>query len=94
MKVRWTPAAEQDREDIRTHIAVDNPLAAIGMDELLGAAAERLADYPHLGRPGHLPGTRELHPHRSYRMCYRIVDDTVWVVAVVHTSRQWPPLSR
>jgi plasmid stabilization system protein ParE len=38
MRVSWTPAAEQDRAEIVDFIARDNPLAAIRMDELFGAA--------------------------------------------------------
>ena len=36
-------------------------------------------------------GTRELIPHRSYRIVYEVGPETVWVLALVHTSRQWPP---
>ncbi|WP_114149036.1 type II toxin-antitoxin system RelE/ParE family toxin [Pararhizobium haloflavum] len=36
-------------------------------------------------------GTREIIPHRSYRVVYEVRDDRVQVTAVVHTARQWPP---
>ena len=51
MRVCWTRRAEPDREDILAHIAVDNVLAAIATNELFGAAASRLADFPRLGKP-------------------------------------------
>jgi len=41
MRVLWTLSAEQDRADIVGFIAQDNPLAAIRMDELFGAAVDR-----------------------------------------------------
>jgi plasmid stabilization system protein ParE len=50
VKVRWTPAAEQDRRDVWDYIVTDNPRAAARMDELFGIAAGRLADFPHLAR--------------------------------------------
>lgn len=92
MKVRWTSQAEQDRADIMTHIAADNVHAAIAMDELLGSAAARLADFPMLGKAGQIAGTRELIAHESYRMIYELAEaeETVWVLALVHTVRQWP----
>ena len=65
--------------------------AAAKMDELFGLAAARLAKLPKSGRPGKIPGTRELIPHESYRLVYEIDDDTVWILALVHTSRHWPP---
>jgi toxin ParE1/3/4 len=76
------------------YIAEDNPRAALEMDELFSAAAARLADHPKLGRPGKITGTRELIPHESYRLVYEIDGDTVWILALVHTARQWPPLNR
>lgn len=91
MRVFWASAAEQDRAAIIDFIAEDNPLAAIRMDELFAEAAGRLAEHPHLGKAGQISGTRELIPHESYRLVYEVQDDTVWVLALVHTARMWPP---
>lgn len=91
MKVRWTAAARQDRDEIVEYIAIENPLAALKMDELFSEAAGRLKTFPKLGRTGQIPGTRELYPHGSYRLVYEIEGDTVWVLTLVHTARQWPP---
>ncbi|MCY7306982.1 MAG: type II toxin-antitoxin system RelE/ParE family toxin [Rhodoferax sp.] len=90
MKVVWTPEAEQDRDGIWLHIAADNIRAAARLDELFSDAAARLADHPKLGRPGKIPGTRELIPHESYRLVYEIDGETVWVLTLVHTARKWP----
>ena len=92
MTVVWTPEAEQDRADIWDYIAADNPGAAVRMDELFSDAAARLAEHPKIGRTGRISGTRELIPHESYRLVYEIDEDTVWVLALVHTARQWPPV--
>lgn len=61
------------------------------MDELFSDAAARLAVYSQLGRHGKVPGTRELIPHPSYRFIYEIKGQTISVLALIHTSRQWPP---
>lgn len=92
MKVVWTPEALQDRTDIWDYIAIDSPSAAARMDQLFSDAAAGLSEFPMLGRPGRIPGTRELIPHESYRLVYEIGDQTVWVLALVHTARQWPPI--
>ena len=92
MKVIWTPEAEQERSDVVDYIAAENPRAAAKMDKLFDLAAARLAKRPNVGRPGKIPGTRELIPHESYRLLYEVADDTVWILALVHTSRQWPPV--
>lgn len=91
MKVFWASAAEQDRADIIDDISQDNPLAALRMDELFAEAADRLASHPLLGKAGMISGTRELIPHESYRLVYEVQDDTVWILALVHTARMWPP---
>jgi toxin ParE1/3/4 len=90
MQVIWTPEALQDRTDIWEYIATDNPYAASSVDQLFSDAAARLADHPMMGKSGTIPGTRELIPHESYRLVYEIDDDIVWILAVVHTARQWP----
>ena len=77
MKVIWTPEAQQDRAGVWDYIAADDPSAAARMDELFSDAATRLAEHPMSGRPGMIPGTRELIPHESYRLVYEIDGETV-----------------
>lgn len=91
MRVFWASSAEQDRADIIEFISQDNPLAAVRMDELFAAAAGRLVAHPLLGRTGQIAATRELIPHESYRMVYEVQGDAVWILALVHTARMWPP---
>jgi toxin ParE1/3/4 len=91
VRVFWTLEAQQDRADIWDLIAADSPSAAVRMDQLFGDAAETLSEFPARGRAGIISGTRELIPHESYRLVYEIDGETVWVVAIVHTARRWPP---
>ncbi|MFM0515469.1 type II toxin-antitoxin system RelE/ParE family toxin [Paraburkholderia sp. RL17-373-BIF-A] len=91
MRVIWAPEAEQDRDDVWDYIAADNVSAAVRMDELFSEAVMQLADFPRMGKPGKISGTRDLIPHESYRIVYEIEGETVWVLALVHTARQWPP---
>ena len=90
MKLLWAPEAQQDRADIWDYIAADNPFAAVKMDEQFSDAAARLLSHPKLGRPGQIAGTRELVVHESYRLVYELVDQSIWILALVHTARQWP----
>lgn len=83
MRVVWTPEAQQDRADVWDYIAADNPRAAARMDELFSDAAALLAQHPHRGKPGRIPGTRELIPHESYRLVYQIDGETVWILTLV-----------
>jgi len=40
-----------------------------------------------------MPGTREFIVHPNYRLVYQLNNDTLSVMALVHTARQWPPPS-
>lgn len=92
MQVIWTPEALQDRLDIWEYIATENLRAAVHMDELFSAASASLADFPEKGRLGTVVGTRELIPHENYRLVYQAERDTVWILALVHVARMWPPI--
>lgn len=94
MKILWTPQAVRDREQIFTYIEAENPRAAIHTDTLFGDAVGRLVDFPELGKPGLIAGTRELIPHKHYRIVYATAPDAVWVLAIVHTARCWPPVEQ
>jgi toxin ParE1/3/4 len=94
VRVIWTPEALQDRADIWDYIELDNPTAAVRMDALFSDSANRLTEHPKLGKPGRIPGTRELIVHESYRLVYEIQNETVWLLVLIHTARQWPPALR
>ncbi len=92
MRVVWSPEAEADRTTIFDFIADQNPPAAVHMDSLFSEAASQLSDNPGLGRTGRVVGTRELIPHQSYCLVYEVEQNVVWILALVHTARQWPPV--
>jgi plasmid stabilization system protein ParE len=91
MKIIWTKEAAQDRADIWDYLHAVNPKAAIDMDNRFSDALSRLAHYPESGPAVIISGTRELIPHQSYRIVYEQALDAIWILALVHTSRQWPP---
>lgn len=94
MKIRWTPEAEEERFAIWVYIAENNPEAAARMDVLFSAAVASLVEQPMLGRTGKISGARELILHENYRLVYEVTDQTVWILALVHVARLWPPLKQ
>lgn len=91
MKLEWSPAALADRDAIFDHIEADNPRAATTVDERIEEAAKRLLDFPEIGRPGRVEGTRELVLTRApYMLPYKIVGDAVRILRVLHGARLWP----
>src|SRR5437868_4762505 len=55
------------------------------------AAVDRLAQMPNLGRPGRVPGTRELVvPGTRYVIPYRVRAERLEIIAVFHGRQRWP----
>ena len=72
------------------YIAKDSPKAAIDLDLEFEAKAENIRRQPMLYKPGRMTGTREVVVRPNYVMVYRVTDDLVEVLRVIHASRQWP----
>ncbi len=60
MKLRWTRAATRDLGSIENYINRDNPAAALDTVIKVNRHIGLLAQYPGIGRPGRIRGTREL----------------------------------
>lgn len=92
MRLEWTATAKRDLKDIIEYIWLDNPQAARRMNTRFRAVARLLAHSPYSGKLGAVAGTREFVAHSNYRIVYQITGETVSITALVHTSRQWPPV--
>ena len=61
------------------------------MDDRIREQVEGLMQFPEIGRPGRIEGTREMVIHRTpYIAAYRIADDTVRILRVLHGAQRWP----
>jgi addiction module RelE/StbE family toxin len=87
--VLWTSSAIADRDAIFDYIEADNPRAAVAQDQLFSARAQILAQFPLLGRPGRLAGTREL-VEGNFVMVYEIAGNAIRIIRVLHGARHWP----
>lgn len=77
-----------DLEGIVNYIALDNPVAAEGVYRGIVTAAQKLPQFPALGRPGRHPETRELSVSGlPYLIVYEVGAEVVTILAVFHTSR-------
>jgi toxin ParE1/3/4 len=91
MRVKWLRTALRNLDEEAMYIALDDPAAARLVVERVLNAVEGLAEHPAIGRPGRVPGTRELVvPRTRYIVPYRVRGETIEVLRVFHTSRRLP----
>ena len=89
--IKWLRAARQNLDDDATYIAQDDAAAASRVVARVLEAVAQLAEQPGLGRPGRVPGTRELVVHKThYLVPYIVKSDQVTILRVFHTSRRLP----
>jgi len=90
VELRWTHKALENLVQIAAYIAQDNPTRASSFIGEIKEKTELLLAFPALGRPGRVPGTRELVVHENYVVPYRVKGDTVQIIRVQHVARLWP----
>jgi addiction module RelE/StbE family toxin len=92
VKIIWSPQAIEDRIQTYAYISEYDEDAAERMDRIFIHKAKSLLDFPEMGKPGRVAGTREFVAHKHYLLVYRLRCDAVEIATVLHTSRQWPPV--
>jgi toxin ParE1/3/4 len=92
VRIEWLPTALRDRAGQLAYVAERNPRAAIDMGDAIEAAVARLADHPHSGRPGRVPGTRELVvvSGTPYVVAHRVERAAVVILRVLQGAQRWP----
>jgi len=92
MQVSWTEkAVAADLQALRSYIERDKPQAAKKLVLKIIAMVENdLTLQPGMGRPGKRAGTRELIiPGTPYLVPYRIRDNRLEVLRVLHGAMKW-----
>ncbi len=91
MEIIWLRRAVNDLVALRRYIGQDNPDAAYRISVRLLEAVARLAQHPAMGRPGRVPGTRELViPGTPYIVPYRVRGGKLEILRVLHATQRWP----
>jgi toxin ParE1/3/4 len=88
----WSPEAIADLAALRAYIAQDDPAAAQRIAlHILHNVEALLPNHPGMGRPGRVPGTRELViPKTPFIVPYRVEGDRIQILRVFHGARRWP----
>ena len=91
MEIAWLRRALLNLDEEAAYIAQDNPQAAQLVVMRIVQAIGLLRHQPGLGRPGRVPGTRELPVSNThYLIPYRVRGQRIEILRVFHTSRKPP----
>jgi len=87
MKLKFTPVARDDLEQIWDYIAENNPQAATRMAQMLMQKCQLLAENPLLGRQRNeiAPNLRSF-PTKSYTIFYRI-SENLEIIRILNAAR-------
>ena len=91
MRLEWTHKAVGDLKEAGEYIALDNAEAGRRMAFRIKEAVEYLVDFPNMGRPGRVSGTRELVISGTpFVAVYWVRGAAVQILRMLHHSRRWP----
>jgi len=92
MMLFWSLEAIRDLVSLRAYIAQDDPRAAQRMAlHVVQNVENLLSESPSMGRPGRVPGTRELViPKTPFVVPYRVQAGKIQILRVYHGARRWP----
>ena len=92
MKVFWTPGARKRLEELEAYIAKDSPQAAREMTVRLIRRSLELEQPPLLGKRLKRYLNADIHEllERPYRLIYRVSQERVEIVTVMHYRQLMP----
>jgi toxin ParE1/3/4 len=92
MKLRWTPRAVADLEEISDYLAAASPQAWEHLLQRVERLTETILDFPLMGKAGLVPGTREfVLSGTPYILVFQLKDDSVVIVSVRDGRMRLPP---
>jgi len=93
LQIVWTKKSINNLDSIDEYISKDNPVIAAEVVMNIFESVQKLKNYPGLGRQGRVEDTRELVISKyPYVVPYRIEENVIFILRVVHTSMKWPNL--
>jgi toxin ParE1/3/4 len=84
--LRWTNRALGRLDEIASYIAKDNPTRAKTFVTELRDKVAILRSH-QLGKAGRVFGTKELVLHPNYLAVYRVKDDEIQIITIMHTAQ-------
>ena len=88
-KIRWSPRAVSNFEDICNYIARDSNYYASLFAKRVNAIVKNIPKFPKAGRVVPEYGDRNIREkiYENYRIVYRIKEEIVEIVAICHGAK-------
>ena len=91
MIVLYTSLAREDMMHLLDFIGSESPKSASGILNKIESQILNLKLHPEIGRPGRVPGTRELViAGTPFIVPYQVRSDTLVILRIYHSRRKWP----
>jgi toxin ParE1/3/4 len=91
MKIVWSTAATRHLRQIVEYLHGESSGGAITTRRRILETVMRVGQMPYSGRIGRTDGTREaVVPRSPFIVVYEISEQTVEIVGIWHTAREWP----
>jgi toxin ParE1/3/4 len=89
--IEWTHQAIRQLDQARDYIALSNSdEVADRITVRIVASVQQLATFPMSGRPGRVPGTRELVVSTTpFIVAYAVAKTRVVILALYHGAQRW-----
>lgn len=88
--VLWRASARAQFRALLDYISDRNPAAADRLEASFAERIERLGEWPGIGRPGRVAGTREFVLHPNYIAVYSVEPGRIVILRVLHARQQYP----
>jgi len=89
MRIRWTPSAAADLQQISDYLKENHPSYRLPTMRKLYETVLALKQMPHRGRLGREEGTREISfPPTPYVAVYRVREDAIEILRIWHGAQE------
>jgi plasmid stabilization system protein ParE len=88
-KIRWSPRAASNIEDICNYIAKDSEYYAALFAKRINSIVRNIPQFPKSGRvvPEYKDKTLREKIYRNYRIVYRLKEEFIEIVAICHGAK-------
>lgn len=91
LSIVWADEAREIFLEYLFFISEKDQGAADRLLEQVERSLEPVSYFPYSGRPGRVPGTREIVSHPNYITIYEIRADCIAIVDFTHVKKLYPP---